>query len=177
MKRGVRLILFALFFIVPTIGWAQEPSGSGSLPIERILDPLPGFNPFDEQIRYQPQYFPDATDRRIRQTLIDSLTDSKKPLQDHVNFFKDKDSELMEERNTVTGLTQHVVDLHNNTITDRQGYLTAQKQAFDPASSEEKKKRIRSRLRNAQVAPASPHLPTLCRAFTTSHQAPSRSTA
>jgi len=155
VKRGVRLILFALFFIVPTIGWAQEPSGSGSLPIERILDPLPEFNPFDEQVRYQPQYFPDATDRRIRQTLIDSLTDSKKPLQDHVNFFKDKDSELMEERNTVTGLTQHVVDLHNNTITDRQGYLTAQKQAFDSASSEEQKKLIRSRIRNDELAQAS----------------------
>jgi len=155
VRRGVRLILFALLFIVPTIGWAQEPSGSGALPIEKILDPLPEFNPFDEQVRYRPQYFPDDTDRRIRQALIDSLTDSKKPLQDHVNFFKDKDSELMEERNTVTGLTQHVVDLHNNTITDRQGYLTAQKQAFDSASSEEQKKLIRSRIRNDELAQAS----------------------
>jgi len=155
VKKGLRLILFALFFIVPTLGWAQEPSGSGSIPIEKILDPLPDFNPFDEQVRYIPQYFPDETDKRIRQTLIDSLTDAKKPLEDQVRFFKEKDSELMEERNTVTGLTEHVVDLHNNTITDRQGYLTAQKQALDAASSEEQKKLIRSRIRNDELAQAS----------------------
>ena len=57
MKRYIRLLLLSLFFIVPYTGWAQQPSGSGENPIARILDPLPEYNPFDEQARYRPKYF------------------------------------------------------------------------------------------------------------------------
>lgn len=144
-----------LSFMVAMTGWAQEHSVSGDRLMERILDPLPDFNPFDEQARYQPKYFPDETDKRIRQAVIDSLTEPEKSLQNHVYFFMEKDTRLMEERKTVTGLTEHVMDLHNNTITDREAYLKAQKKALDAATSEEQKKLIRSRIRNDEMAQAS----------------------
>ena len=155
MKWIIRLLPLALSFMVAMTGWAQEDSGNGDRFMERILDPVPEFNPFDQQVRYQPKYFPDETDKRIRQAIIDSLTEPESSLQNHVHFFTEKDRQLMEERKTVTGLTEHVMDLHNNTITDREAYLRAQKKALDAATSEDQKKLIRSRIRNDELAQAS----------------------
>ncbi len=154
MKWSIQLLYLALSFMIVMTGWAQEDPGSSDRFMERILDPVPEFNPFDQRVRYQPKYFPDETDKRIRQAIIDSLTEPESSLQDHVHFFTEKDNQLMEERKTVTGLTEHVIDLHNNTITDREAYLRAQKKALDAATSEEQKKLIRSRIRNDELAQA-----------------------
>lgn len=122
-------------------------------PLERVLKPLPDYDPFDKP-PLSPQYFPDEVDKRVREILVDSLTDREEALEGHVRFFINKDAELKKERGTVTGLTEYVTDLFHNTIRDRNRYLEAQKKALASASSPEQKKLIESRLRNDDLTQA-----------------------
>lgn len=153
MKRSLPLIFFLLS--LPAFSpagseraWAQEKEA-----LDRILKPLPEYDPFDHPAS-PPQFFPDDVDKRARAALVDSLTHREDKLEDHVRFFVDKDAELKKERGTVTGLTDRMVDLFHGTIRDRERYLEAQKKALDSASSAEQKKLIESRLRNDDLTQA-----------------------
>lgn len=153
MKRTLPLIFFLLSLPVFSSpgserAWAQEKEA-----LDRILKPLPEYDPFDHPAS-PPQYFPDDVDKRAREALVDSLIHREDKLEDHVRFFTDKDAGLKKERGTVTGLTEQMVDLFHGTIRDRGRYLEAQKKALDSASSPEQKKLIESRLRDDDLTQA-----------------------
>jgi hypothetical protein len=121
--------------------------------LERILKPLPDYDPFDRPPP-APQYFPDEVDKRAREALVDSLTNNEETLEGHVRFFADKDADLKKERGTVTGLSEQILDLFHNTIRERDRYLEAQKKALSSSSSPEQKKLIESRLKNDDLTQA-----------------------
>jgi hypothetical protein len=111
--------------------------------IERILNPLPEFDPF-EKSPLPPQFFPDETDKRARELLIDSLTNRKAAIEEHVKFFKTEDGRLQKQHGSSTGLVEHAQDLLNNTIDERERYLAAQRQALKNSSSPERKKYLQA---------------------------------
>ena len=153
MKRS-RAFLLLLFFIGSAPVWAEHSVQKGKATLlDKILNPLPDFDPFDKAPT-TPRFFPDEVDKRARQVLIDSLTGREKALADHDRFFREKDAERLRERGTITGLADHAMDLYHDTFRDRQAYLTAQKEALDSASSEQRKKVIESRIRNDEVVRA-----------------------
>jgi hypothetical protein len=117
---------------------------SQELQLERILNPLADYNPFETQAEASPRFFPDEVDRRTRELLIDTLTGRNEALSGHLEFFKSEDVRLQKERGSVTGLTEHAEDLFNNTIQDRERYLTALKEASRNASGPERKKYLQS---------------------------------
>ncbi|MEK7210775.1 MAG: hypothetical protein AAB070_05100, partial [Candidatus Binatota bacterium] len=121
--------------------------------LERILKPLPDYDPFDRPPP-APQYFPDEVDKRAREALVDSLTNKEETLEGHVRFFANKDADLKKERGTVTGLSEQILDLFHNTIRERDRYLEAQKKALSSSSSPEQKKLIESRLKNDDLTQA-----------------------
>lgn len=121
--------------------------------LDKILDPFPDLDPFEKAFR-TPEYFPDDVDKRVRDALIDSLTGRAEALKSHAAFFSDKDAKLTKEHGAITGLTEHALDLSNNTIPDRERYLAAQKKALDAASSPQQKYLIESRLRGDELTRA-----------------------
>ena len=145
-KYAQTLLLFCL------LGWLG--SGARDLPAqqneglpERILNPLPEYDPFD-QPPPAPQFFPDDVDKRARAAMIDALTQNSESLKDDLRFFTERDVQLKKERGTVTGLTVQVLDLYNNTIQDRERYLEAQKKALSLPLSPQHKQLIESRIQN-----------------------------
>src|SRR5687768_3720528 len=74
--------------------------------IERILNPLPDFDPF-EKPPTPPQFFPDAVDKRARELLIDAVINRKEAIEEHVKFFKSEDSRLEKQHGSSTGLADH----------------------------------------------------------------------
>ena len=62
--------------VYPDPAQAQDQQAN----IERILNPLPEFDPF-EKPPAPPQFFPDEVDKRARELLIDSLTHRKEAIQ------------------------------------------------------------------------------------------------
>jgi hypothetical protein len=127
------LLIAALFAAVPAA--AQD--------IERILDkmlnPLPEFDPFEKPAE-APRFFPDQTDKRARELMVDALTNRQDAAQEHLQFFINEDARLQNQHGTATGLTNHAQDLANNTIANRERYLAAQREALKNASSPERKK-------------------------------------
>ena len=117
--------------------------------VGRMLRPLPNYDPFDKPPP-APEFFPDEVDKRVREALIDSLTNQTSKLEDHARFFAQRDAEMKRSRGTVTGLTDYAVDLYSNSITDRKSYLEAQQKALTSASPQQKKV-IESRLRNDEL--------------------------
>ncbi len=117
------------------------------LPLEKILNPLPDYSPFEAPGAATPQYFPDEVDRRARDLLIDALINPG-ALPRHLEFFKAEDARLQKQRGAATGLTEAAQDLVNNTIPDRERYLEAQKEALKRASSPERKKYLEAIVRN-----------------------------
>ena len=109
------------------------------LELEKILNPLPEFDPFERPAQ-APQFFPDEIDKRAREVLMDALTGGNDSLDNHLKFFKNEDARLQKQHGTATGLTDHVQDLVNNTIQNRQRYLAAQKDALKNTASPERKK-------------------------------------
>jgi hypothetical protein len=129
----------------PLLGWlahAQE------LQLEKILNPVADYNPFEPAAPTAPKFFPDEVDRRARALLIDTLTDRKDALPDHLQFFQKEDAALQKQRGASTGLAAHAQDLLNNTLQDRERYLAAQKEAIKTASSPERKKYLESIINN-----------------------------
>jgi tetratricopeptide (TPR) repeat protein len=116
--------------------------------LDKILNPMPDYDPFEKSTAAAPQFFPDAVDKRSRELLIDALTNQQESLKDHLQFFKDQDSQLQKEYSTSTGLTDRALDLVNNTIQDRQRYLAAQEQALKNTSAPERKKYLQSIINN-----------------------------
>jgi hypothetical protein len=111
--------------------------------IERILNPLPEFDPF-EKPPVAPQFFPDEVDKRARELLIDSLTNRKAAIEEHVKFFQTEDRRLQKQHGSSTGLAEPAQDLLNNTINERERYLAAQRQALKNTSSPERKKYLQA---------------------------------
>ena len=141
-----RIRLFAAALIAalgltgaPVMGQAQ----TRELDLERILNPMPDYDPF-EAPPTAPQFFPDAVDKRTRELLIDTLTNRNQALSDHLNFLKNEDARLHKEQRTSTGLTERAQDLVNNTIQDREKNLAAYREALGNASSPERKKYLES---------------------------------
>jgi hypothetical protein len=116
--------------------------------IEKILNPMPDYDPFERSTAQTPQFFPDEVDKRARELLIDALTNQQDSLKDHLQFFKSEDSRLQKQHKTSTGLTEQVQDLLNNTIQDRQRYLAAQEQALKNASTPDRKKYLQAIINN-----------------------------
>lgn len=117
--------------------------------LDKILNPMPDYDPFEKPTAAAPpQFFPDAVDKRSRELLIDVLTNQQESLKDHLQFFKDQDSQLRTEFGTSTGLTERALDLLNNTIQDRQRYLAAQEEALKNASTPERKKYLQAIINN-----------------------------
>jgi len=123
----------------PVIGRAQ----TRELDLERILNPMPDYDPF-EAPPTAPQFFPDAVDKRTRELLIDTLTNRNQALSDHLNFLKNEDARLHKEQRAGTGLTERAQDLVNNTIQDREKNIAAYREALGNASSPERKKYLES---------------------------------
>ena len=146
-----KLIATSVFFVI--LYSAQlwpEPCGAQEREqvLDKILNPMPDYDPFEKSTTAPPQFFPDAVDKRSRELLIDALTNQQESLKDHLQFFKDQDSELQKEYSTSTGLTERALDLVNNTIRDRQRYLAAQQEALKNASAPERKKYLQSIIDN-----------------------------
>ena len=111
--------------------------------IERILNPLPEFDPFEKPAA-PPQFFPDEVDKRARELLVDSLTNRNAAIQEHVKFFQSEDRRLYQQHGSSTGLAEHAQDLLNNTIDERERYLAAQRQALKHTSSPERKRYLQA---------------------------------
>src|SRR5262245_49061129 len=142
-----------IFWLLLTLGsaplWPKPSYAQGHEQlIEKILNPMPDYDPFDKSTAAPPQFFPDAVDKRSRELLIDALTNQPDSLKDHLQFLKEQDSQLRQEYNTSTGLTERAQDLLNNTIQDRQRYLSAQEAALKNASTPERKKYLHSIINN-----------------------------
>src|SRR5512147_2958309 len=109
-KKPVSL-LAALFFIGSALTGAPSlPAQERAVPVDKILNPLPEFDPF-EKPDPAPQFFPDTVDRRVRETLIDALTNRREALDDDLKFFKSEDARLQKQYGSVTGLSEHAQDL------------------------------------------------------------------
>jgi len=157
MRIGISLV-FLIFFLTGYLSLGQENLHPEELKpvMDKILNPLPEYDPFDnpDKTLPTPKFFPDKVDKHTRKAFIDSLTNREAPLEDHVRFLKAKDAELKKENGTVTGLTEHVLDLSNNMIQDRGRFIESQKNALGDSPSPQTKKLIESRLRNDDLTRA-----------------------
>ena len=133
-------LLIAGAWLLATVGSFQGASYAQELQLERILNPLADYDPFEPPAAAKPRFFPDEVDRRARELLVDALTGRDGAVADHLEFFKSADARLQKDRGHVTGLSEHAQDILNNTIRDRERYLAAQKQASRNASTPERKK-------------------------------------
>ena len=143
----MRLKAFAIVagvFLLASPGLFNQASQGQQLQLERILNPLADYDPFEAAASGNPRFFPDEVDRRTRELLIDALTNRNEALADHLEFFTGEDRRLEKQRGTATGLTEHARDLLNNTIHDRERYLAALKEASRNASTPERKKYLES---------------------------------
>ena len=112
--------LFALVSLLVCVAFCIPYSAAQDLPLEKILNPLPDYNPFDQSTAPTAQFFPDEVDKHARDLLIDALVNDEQALNRHLQFFKAQDVRLRKERGTSTGLTAQAQDLVNNTIRDRE---------------------------------------------------------
>ena len=139
----MRSLTAALLLSPLTVFVAMPQAQERELALERILNPMPDYDPF-EKSQSAPQFFPDEVDKRAREMLIDALTDRKAALEGHVKFLQTEDKQRQKQHGVATGLTERAQDLVNNTITDRERYLAAQREALRNASSPERKKHLES---------------------------------
>jgi hypothetical protein len=139
------IIGWLLLALVSAPSWPKPSYAQGQEQlIEKILNPMQDYDPFDRATAVAPQFFPDGVDKRSRELLIDALTQQQESLRDHLQFLKEEDGRLEKEYGTSTGLTERAQDLLNNTIHDRQLYLAAQKEALKNASTPERKKYLQA---------------------------------
>ncbi len=140
MKRNTTTCCSVLLLLASlTLHVSTSFSQTRELELEKILNPMPDYDPFEKSAS-TPQYFPDDVDKRTRELLIDALTNRKEVLEDHLKSLRAEDERLRKQNGTATGLTEHTRDLVNNTIQDRERYLAAQKEALKNASTPERKK-------------------------------------
>ncbi|HSK31286.1 MAG TPA: hypothetical protein VLA17_15105, partial [Candidatus Limnocylindria bacterium] len=140
MNGKIMPSLTALLLLGPlTLLVAPVKAQERELALERILNPMPDYDPF-EKSSSAPKFFPDDVDKQAREMIIDALTQRTGALEEHVKFFQAEDRRRQKERNAATGLTEGAQDLVNNTLADRERHLAAQKEALRNASSPERKK-------------------------------------
>jgi len=150
------LFLFLTACLGPAVGAGAEDAAE---PLERILNPLPEYDPFD-QPPPAPQFFPDDVDKRARAAMIDALTRKDEELAGHVRFFAERDAQLKKERGASTGLTGYVFDLQNNTIRDREAYLEGQRKALSFSLAPGHRQVVESRINNDELTRANDLLKT-----------------
>src|SRR5437870_9354302 len=110
MKNLMRFLI-ALFLLGSLwISISESRGQERELPLDKILNPLPEFDPF-EKPPPPPLFFPDGVDKRTRDVLVDALTASKQSLEDDLKFFTGEDERQKKQHGTVTGLTDHIQDL------------------------------------------------------------------
>jgi hypothetical protein len=136
---AIGTITFFLLLGFYAAGAAPASAQNRELELERILNPMPDFDPF-EKSDSAPKYFPDEVDKRARELMIDALTSHQAALSSHLNALRAEDGRLQRQHGTVTGLAEHAEDLLNNTIPDRERYLAAQKDALKNSASPARKK-------------------------------------
>ena len=141
-----KLLAVVLFFGCGAFSITR--SAAQDLSLDKILNPLPDYNPFDQSAPSNPQFFPDDVDKHARQLLIDALINDEQALTRHLEFFKAEDARLKKEHGTSTGLTPQAQDLINGTIRDRERYLAAQKEAIKNAATPERKKYLDAIINN-----------------------------
>ena len=137
-----------IVFLSASTAFFGRASLAQELQLEKILNPVADYDPFEASGTTPPKFFPDEVDRRARELLIDTLTNRKDALADHVKFLKSEDARLQKQRGASTGLAEHAQDLSNNTLEDRERYLAAQKEAIRNSSSPERKKYLESIVNN-----------------------------
>ena len=149
-RRLARIFLFSCLVGSPCLGVRIGLAQDTEALVDRILNPLPDYDPFDKPPP-SPRFFPDDVDKRARAALIDALTNKEENLEGHLRFFMERDAQLKKERGAVTGLTEQVRDLTNGAIRDRERYLEAQEKALSSASSPQQKQLIESRIKNDEL--------------------------
>jgi hypothetical protein len=142
-----RTVVMAVF-LSACMAFLGGASRAQELQLEKILNPVADYDPFEAPGTTPPKFFPDEVDRRARELLIDTLTNRKDALAEHLKFFKSEDAQLQKQRGASTGLAEHVQDLLNNTLEGRERYLAAQKEAIRNSSSPERKKYLESIVNN-----------------------------
>lgn len=135
-------------FLPASVAMGFFTSHAQELQLEKILNPVTDYDPFEAPATPPPRFFPDEVDRRARELMIDALTHRDNALAEHVQFFKSEDARLKKQRDASTGLSEDAQDLFNNTLQDRERYLAAQKEAIKTASTPERKKYLESIVNN-----------------------------
>ena len=138
MKTGALALCLAL--LLPASAWARGAGGA----MERLRDPLSGFDPFEQPVTAE-RYFPDETEKRVRRVLIDALTRRTEGFREHVRYFEER------EENADGGLAHLVRDLHDGNLTDREAYRDAQRRALAEAPSDARQRAVRARLRRDEL--------------------------
>ena len=91
--------LFGILLMLPVPTQAQ----SSRISVERVLEPLGDFDPFDEQIATE-RYFPDEIERRVRRAMVDALIRRSGGLGEHVSYLEDADEKRVAEGGRPSGL-------------------------------------------------------------------------
>ena len=110
-----RAWLVCLLLVLPVSAMAQ----SARVSAERMLDPLPDFDPFEPRVTAE-RYFPDELEQRVRLAILDALNHRTERLREHVRYFEGKDKERLDDGGNVSGLAHHVRELHHGNLSDRE---------------------------------------------------------
>ncbi|HWH78071.1 MAG TPA: hypothetical protein VNT76_11895, partial [Candidatus Binatus sp.] len=94
MKRQVATALIALMLLAPLV--LPKSSAAQQLELDRILNPMPEYDPFDKADG-APKFFPDEIDRRARELLIDALTNRPDALTNHLKSLQSEDDRRQKE--------------------------------------------------------------------------------
>ena len=81
--------------------------------MEKILNPLPEFDPFDKAIRQHHNF---SLTRSINAPAISDRCFIRRTGPNAIEVFQSEDERLKKQQGTSTGLTDHAQDLVNNTI-------------------------------------------------------------
>ncbi len=144
-----RAWLVCLLLVLPVSAMAQ----SARVSAERMLDPLPDFDPFEPPVTAE-RYFPDEMEQRVRVAILDALNHRTERLREHVRYFEGKDKERLDDGGNVSGLAHHVRELHHGNLTDRETYRDAQQKALAEAPPGAPRRLIRARLRRDELEQA-----------------------
>jgi hypothetical protein len=140
-----------LLFVAPFFSGAPVHAQDIERAVEKMLNPLPDFDPFEKPPE-TPRFFPDEVDKRARELMVDALLQRQEAVNEHLNFFKTEDARLQKQHGASTGLTDDAQDLANNMIQDRQRYLAAQKEALKNAATPERKKYLEAIINQDDLA-------------------------
>ena len=133
-------LALCLALLLPASAWARGAGGD----MERLRDPLSGFDPFEQPVTAE-RYFPDETEKRVRRVLIDALTRRTEGFREHVRYFEER------EAHADGGLAHLVRDLQDGNLTDREAYRDAQRRALAEAPSDARQRVVRARLRRDEL--------------------------